>query len=753
MIFLLRLLAALALAGPLLALAQQPGLKLKPQTFLLPSPLEDASADPVLFLEADTLSGRTDERMDAQGQVKLRSRGRVLSADALTYDSRSDRVEATGSVRLDRRGDVLETERLVFDLREERGTAESPEYFFRDLKARGRADKLWLDSRTRYRAEGATYSTCELPDKQWYLKLRKLRIDRDEEKGTARGATLRVHEVPVLYIPWVEFPLSDARKTGLLSPFWGTSGRSGFEFTQPIYLNLAPNYDATISPRLLAKRGLMLNSEVRYIGQGFGGMFMGQYLENDRERQGDARYGLSFRHNHALTPRLNFSTNLQKVSDDSYFVDLSNRLTVTAQRNLPRDGTLSYSGGWWNALLRTQTFQTLQDPKAPITPPYFRLPQLAFNAQGSNVRGLDLALQTEYVDFAHPTLLTGQRAIAYPSVSYPLQSSFVTVVPKAGLHYTSYNLAGQSVSDATRTLPIVSLDSTVTFERTTRLNGSAYTQTLEPRLYYVYIPFRDQSRLPVFDTGVADFNIAQIFTENQFVGGDRINDANQVTAALSSRFIDPTNGQERLKATVAQRFYLSPQRVTLDSVLPGSLGVGMPRTATTTQNRSDLLLAANGRLSEAWYVDAAVRLDVNDNRPDRQSYTARYNPRPGATLNMGYRFLRGSYEQVDVSGQWPITERWYGVGRYTYSLLDQRAVTTVAGLEYNADCWLGRIVMQEFATFTGVSNRAIYFQIELGGLTRIGSNPLGVLRQNVIGYQRVNTLNQGQYQDDYYPVQ
>lgn len=748
-----RLLVAAALAGPLLALAQQPGLKLKPQSFLLPSPEEDVSAEPILFLEADSLAGKTDERLDAQGNVKLRSRGRVLSGDTLSYDARSEQVEATGNVRLDRRGDVLETSHLIFDLRAERGTADSPEYFFRDLKARGRADKFWLDSRNRYRAEGATYSTCEAPERQWYLKLRELKIDRDAEKGTARGATVRVREVPVLYIPWVEFPLSDARKTGLLSPFWGTSSRSGFEFTQPIYLNLAPNYDATISPRLLAKRGVMVNSELRYLGRDFNGMFMGQYLESDRERQGDTRYGLSLRHNQMLTPRINFYTNMQKVSDDNFFVDLSNRQTVTAQTNLPREGGISYSGGWWSALLRTQTFQTLQDPKAPITPPYFRLPQISYNAQGTNVRGLDLALQAEYVDFSHPTLLTGQRAIAYPSLSYPLQTAFVSVVPKIGLHHTAYNLAGQGVADATRTLPIFSLDSTVTFERTTRLNRSAYTQTLEPRLYYTYIPYRDQSRLPVFDTAVADFNMAQIFTENQFVGGDRINDANQFTAALSSRFIDPSDGQERLKATVAQRFYLSPQRVTLDSVLPGAAVSTAPSASTSTQNRSDLLLALSGRLSEAWYLDAAMKLDVNDNRPDRQSYTARYSPRPGATLNMGYRYLRGSYEQVDVSGQWPITERWYGVGRYTYSLLDRRAVTTIAGLEYNADCWIGRVVILEFATLTGVSNRAIYFQVELGGLSRIGSNPLGVLRQNVIGYQRLNTLNQGQYQDDYYPVQ
>lgn len=752
MTFIRRTLVAAALLCPLVAAAQQPGLRLKPQNYLLPPPDEEAVADPILFLEADRISGTTGQRIEASGDVRLRSRGRVLSAEHFSYDAQSEQVDASGRVRLDRRGDVLETERLSFDLRNERGVADSPEYFFRDLKARGRAGKFWLDSKTRYRAEKATYSTCEAPEKDWYLNVRKLDIDRDQDRGSARGASLRVRDVPVLYFPWLEFPLSDARKSGLLSPFWGTSGKSGFEFTQPVYLNLAPNYDATIAPRFLAKRGLMLNSEVRYLGRDFSGMFMGQYLDSDRERQGDTRYGLSYRHTHSITPQLGFYANLQKVSDDNYFVDLSNRLAVTSQTNLPREAGFTYNGGWWSARMRTQTFQTLQDPKAPITPPYFRLPQLTYSAQGTNVRGFDLGLQTEYVDFSHPTLLTGRRAIAYPSVSYPLQTAYVKVVPKVGLHYTAYDLSGQGVSDATRTLPVFSLDNTLTFERTTQLYGSAYTQTLEPRLYYVYVPFKDQTRLPVFDTAVADFNLAQIFTENQFVGGDRINDANQLTAALSTRLIDPTSGQERLKATVAQRFYFSPQRVTLESVLPGT-AVSSTGTGRNTQNRSDLLFAVNGRVSEAWYLDAALKLDINDNRPDRQSYTARYNPAPGSVLNFGYRYFRGSYDQVDVSGQWPLTDRWYGVGRYAYSLLDRRAVTTIAGVEYNADCWIGRIVIQEFATFTGVSNRSIYFQVELNGLSRLGSNPLGVLRQNVIGYQRLNTLNQGQYQDDYYPVQ
>jgi LPS-assembly protein len=740
----LRLIAAALAAAPLAAQGAQEGLKLRPSYSLLPPPADDALLqDAPVFIEADEVEGRQGQSLEACGQVELRTRGRVLSADRMSYAVPTEEVTATGNVRLDRRGDVLQADKVFFNLRTEQGYADAPRYFFREFNARGKASKLYLDSKTRYRATDATYSTCENPEKGWYLRVGRLRLDRDKDSGVARDATLRFKDTPIFYTPYVDFPLSTARKSGFLSPTYGTTGRSGFEFTLPFYLNLAPNYDATVAPRYLAKRGVALNAEGRYLGRTFDGMLNAEYLDKDRERQGDSRYALAFRHNQTVLPGLTAAVNLQKVSDDQYFVDLSNRVAVTSLVNLPRDAALSYTGGgWWSAGLRTQSWQTLQDPAAPIVPPYARLPQLTYSAAASNVRGLDIGLRSEYVDFSHPYLENGRRAIVYPSVAYPLQRSFVTVVPKLGLHYTYYDRQEQfGFSDTSRTLPVFSVDSTVTFERTTVIRGRALTQTLEPRLYYVYIPFVDQSTLPVFDTAVADFNFAQMFTENQFIGGDRINDANQLTAALSTRFIDPVDGQERLRFSVGQRFFFRGQQVTL------------PNTAVRTQNESDMILGLSGRVTRALYLDSMLMLDTNEARQERSSLVFRYNPQPGRVVNVGYRFNRDAFEQTDFSFQWPFTEKWAGVGRWAYSLGDRQSVATIGGVEYNAGCWVARFVLQQFVTLGQVSNRGFFLQLEFSGLSRIGSNPLQILRQNVAGYQQINALPQSQLQDDYYPMQ
>ncbi|MEO8038036.1 MAG: LPS-assembly protein LptD [Betaproteobacteria bacterium] len=737
-----RWVAAAILVAPLLVHAQELGLKLRLQQNLLVTPAVDDGEETPLFLEADNVSGTQGVRLDANGDVRIRERGRTIIADHLHYTVQDEQITATGNVRLDRLGDVIESDKLFLDMKNDQGYAESPEYYFKAFRARGKAAKLIIDSRTQYRAEDGTYSTCEVPEKDWYLRVGKLKLDRGKDKGTARNARLVFKGWPVLYTPYLDFPLSNARKTGFLAPTYGTTGKSGFEFTLPFYLNLAPNYDLTVAPRVLAKRGVLVNNEFRYITPNLSGLLNAEYLESDRERQGESRYALAFRHNQNFMPGLSGYLNVQKVSDDQYFVDLSNRISVTSLRTLPREGSLSYSRGWWTTTARTQSFQTLQDPNAPITPPYARLPQLTASALRPDIKGFDLGFQAEYVSFSHPTLVAGQRTILYPSVSYPLQTSFVTVVPKLGLHYTNYSLDGTTgITNATRTLPIFSLDSSVTFERNTNFFSRAFVQTLEPRMYYVYIPYRNQDQLPVFDTAIADFNLAQIFTENQFVGGDRINDANQLTTAISSRLITPEDGQERLRMTLAQRFFFKGQQVTL------------PNVDARTQSRSDVLAALNGRMSEAWYTDFAINYDLSQNRHDRTTLAFRYNPEPGRVFNIGYRFNRDSFEQADISAQWPINDKWSGVGRFAYSLRDARTVATIAGVEYNAGCWAARFVVQQFVTLTQDSVRALFFQIEFNGLSKLGSNPIEILRQNVGGYQRLNAVPQSQLQSDYYPAQ
>jgi len=339
---------------------------------------------------------------------------------------------------------------------------------------------------------------------------------------------------------------------------------------------------------------------------------------------------------------------------------------------------------------------------------------------------LDFALQGEYVDFDHPTLLNGTRETLYPSVSAPFQTSFFYVTPKVGYHTTHYSFDDANLAGETRNLPIYSIDSALTFERETNLWGRAFLQTLEPRLYYVYIPFRQQDQLPNFDTALADFNLAQIFTENQFSGGDRINDANELTAAVTSRLIDPDSGDEQMRFTLGQRYYFQPQQVSLTPDDP------------PVSDRSDVLAAFSGRITRHWFTDLGMQYNTNEDQVERSNVALRYQPEIGKVVNFGYRFTRESLEQVDLSTEWPVGGRWTGLARYNYSLQDKSLLEGLLGVEYNAGCWAARFVLHRFVSATQEYVNSMFFQLELTGLSRIGSSPLELLRQNISGYAKTN---------------
>ena len=321
--------------------------------------------------------------------------------------------------------------------------------------------------------------------------------------------------------------------------------------------------------------------------------------------------------------------------------------------------------------------------------------------------------------------------LAYPTVKLPLTNSFGFITPQLGWHLTRYNLDDRAPqSTINRSVPIGSVDSGLIMERPFTFRNTAYVQTLEPRLYYVYAPYRDQSTIPVFDTALLDFSYAQMFTENQFIGGDRINDANQLTLAVTSRFIEDTSGIERLNVTLGQRYYFSTQRVTLPGVSPRD------------KNATDLLAAVTGQITRDWRIETAWQFDTASGTTVRQNLGASYRPGPGRVLNFSYRTIDQTTQQMDISGQWPLSSRWYGVFRYNYSLQDNKLVEGLAGLEYNAGCWAVRGVAQRLATSENKTNSSLYFQLELKGLGNIGSNPLEVLRRSIPGYRSSNEFTQ-----------
>jgi LPS-assembly protein len=534
--------------------------------------------------------------------------------------------------------------------------------------------------------------------------------------------------VPILYSPWLSFPLDNARKSGFLAPIIGSSGQSGFELAVPYYWNIAENMDATITPKLFSKRGLQLGSEFRYLWPTFSGQLDAEYLPSDRIAERD-RYFFGVRHVQSLPFNISMAVSAQKVSDDDYFRDLSTRIAATSQTNLPRDVILAYGDDIWSLSARALAYQTLQDPLAPVVVPYKILPQLLASGAKQNWYGADWQFIGELSNFRHPELVNGQRLIAYPSVQVPFRRSYGYVTPKVGYHFTQYNIKenAEGLQEGTRGMPITSVDAGLFFDRPWEFRGERFQQTLEPRLYYLYVPYRDQSRLPNFTTAETDFNFGQMFYENRFIGGDRIGDANQLTAAVTTRLIESGTGLERLRASLGQVFYFEPQRVTLE---------GPPRD----QQRSDIVGVVSSQVTPTITSDLVLQYSPSRSDAAKGALGVRYFPEPGRVFNAAYRYARNDIEQIDVSTQWPLWRGLTGVARVNWSIKDKKLLEGLVGFEYNADCWQLRAVAHRFITATQQVSTSFQIQLELTGLSRIGINPLETLRQNISGYRRSDEI-------------
>ncbi|WP_420476753.1 LPS-assembly protein LptD [Noviherbaspirillum sp. ST9] len=677
-------------------------------------------------ISAEQMSGRPDREIVLERDVEIIRGPTTINADKATYRIVEDEVEAHGNIRVRRFGDTYTGDELRLKVEASEGFVLKPTYHLERNNAQGQADRIDFLGEDRAAVHEGSYSTCEGPDPDWYLKSGRLDLDNARDEGIAHRTLVYFKGVPILAAPAMSFPLSDARKTGALPPTIGTTNRGGLEVTVPYYFNIAPNRDLTLYPKIYARRGLQLGAEGRYLGESYSGRTRLEALPGDQQTKTD-RYAISSTHTQVFGPGLVYSWNINSASDDDYPTDFSRTITEAKQRLLLRDMALSYGNPLWQATARASNFQVLQDPVVPIVRPYDRLPQVSFHAGKQDVNGFDWDVDSELTRFWHPSFVRGDRFLVNPRIAYPIIKPGYFITPRLSLHSTKYNLDNNVpvvASNLSRTLPTLSLDSGLVFERESQFFGNAMTQTLEPRLFYVYTPYKDQSAFPNFDTAEADLSFAQLFSENRFVGSDRISDANQVTAAIISRYIEPT-GAERMRFALGQRFYFTEQRVTLGGA--------------RNESRSDLLVSAYGQLTRTFSVEGNVQYSQTLHAMSRANYGVRWQPAPKRVLNLQYRRARvNNLEQVDVSGQWPLADRWYGVARVNYSLPDSKVAEGLLGMEYKADCWVFRIVGQRTPTATGLTNSAIFFQLELNGLTRLGSNPIDALRANIPGYQLVN---------------
>ena len=737
------------------------------------------------FVIADNIEGRTDDVTEAEGDVELRKAGTLLLADKVQYWPLEDEVEATGNVRFLQEGTEFDTPHLRMKLSEQIGFAKQADYhivkavpskFYRQQQTvvtaassnavssgapmmlnvpnsyglpttsppsrpsegGGHAERADFEGENQILLSQATYSTCKPGRPDWYLRASEIHLDYDRDVADASHASLWFKDVPVFYSPVASFSLNHQRHSGFLNPYYSLSTKNGFDLTLPYYWNIAPNYDATILPRYMSKRGFQVGAEANYLDYNYRGMTRLEYMPND-EVENRSRYAYNIQHQHNLGRGFSGVVNWNAVSDDRYWQDMSSRLLQTSLTQLPQQLMLNYSPfSWLQTSTQMMRYQTLQpDPANPITQPYFLEPQLNIVGYKPNVLKTDLSLIGQYSQFTHPTKVDGQRFVFYPQVSLPIVHPAFQITPKFGVHSTQYALNQQAAGEPTsmsRTLPIFSLDSTVVFERESSLFDIDYIQTLEPRLYYVNIPYKDQSKIPVFDSGLSDFNFAQIFAENRYSGFDRINDANQLTAAVTTRLLDANTGVERIKAMLGQRYYFKPQRVTI------------PGETSRNTDFSNLIAAVNGLVLPKTYADAAWEYDYRDGTHERFSAGMRFQPERGKVLSASYRYTRdpltnaSTVDQIDVAGQWPLSANWYAIGRYNFSMRDQQLLEAIGGLEYNAGCWATRIVAQRLEALTGVPNTTFYLQLELNDFASIGSNPLGMLRRSIPGYGKINEL-------------
>ena len=716
------------------------------QALTVAPPSSDARKNP-LFFDADRIANLADGTVEASGDVIARTLGESFRADWLRYDPKLDEVHAKGNVLLQQNGNRLESHELKLRLSDHLGEVKTARFSFprEDGRiGRGEADVLLLRGRDRYRMETTTYTTCPVGNDDWQLRMDKLDLDYIDKVGQARDVKVEYLGMPILYAPWLDFALDNSRKTGFLSPTVGVSDDRGFEAMVPWYWNIAPNRDATLMPRLMSRRGLQVGGEFRYLEPDYRGELAVEALPSDN-LTGEGRYRGYLDHQHRFSNQLSGRVLLENVSDDDYFRDLSNLVNQTSRVHLPREASLLYTGDGWSARGLMQAYQTLQDPLQPITEPYRRLPQVMVNADRDHLLGGfgHFKLDSEFVRFDHDlaSKAVGNRFYVYPRIEASYERPYAYIRPKFGWHFTMYDLdrnpdpltSAPRDTNLTRSLPVFSLDAGGYLERDWQFGASQYLQTLEPRLYYVKIPGKDQADLPVFDSSVADLSYSQLFSENQFIGVDRINDANQLTLAVTSRLIEPGTGLERLQVTLGQRYYFNDQQVTM----PGYVARGTDIT--------DILAQVSGQITDRWRLDSGFQYNPDDGQLARANFGATYRAGPGKLVNADLRYINEDYgaglNQFDLSWQWPVKPGWHALGRLNYSFQDDRLVEGLLGFEYNAGCWSLRAVMQKLATSTGDSTNAFFLQLELQGLTQLGPNPLEVLKRSISGYTKSDEFN------------
>lgn len=681
----------------------------------------DGTVSESTTIDAMNFTTIKDGLLRVGGDVCISMGDQKISAAQLLYDDKAQNVSIKTPLRYSDQGQVIDAQTAQIDLKNNQATLNDIEYLIKASDANGRAEQISTDENISH-LTGLTYSTCPPNDQQWYISAQKADIDQKKQVGTFRKMTLRFKDVPLLYFPYAKLPLSDQRHTGLLIPQISNNSRTGFDYAQPYYINIAENMDATITPRYMSERGFMLGAEFRYLGENYRGEFYGDYLPSDKGIDRDRGFA-EFKHSQRFANNWSINTQLKNVSDDAYFQDFGNNINATSQVFLQSFLNVTGFGDNWLFNGRFNDYQIISDTIALNRQPYQTLPSVQYSWFNNSITSsLNYGIDASWDNFYREDSLTANRFDIMPYVEKTFQNSYSRFTPRLAYRSTYWSYDDEQFStinnlDDSRSLPIVSLDYSINFEK--QFSDGGYS-TIEPRLFYVYSPFRNQQNIALFDTHELTFGTALLYQTNAFSGADRQSDANQFSLGVTQRHFD-NSGAEKWNFTVGQIIYLQDRKVQLNNTV-------------ATRNTSPLITEFN-YFYRNWKASMSLHWDNDIDEFERALVKFQRKGKNNSLFNFAYRLRRGRIEQLDTSVVLPINEKNRFIARWNYSVDDNQTIEALAGIEHKNCCWATRLVFRRHVfNEQGDVNNGIFFEIQLNGLGAIGRNPRRLLNQSILGY-------------------
>lgn len=681
-----------------------------------------------LSIEAGSIQAELGGRVDIQEKIKITSGLSTITAEEASYDETAGVLQIPKSVVFENPDLIIFGESAKLLTKEKTTIIDGADYQILSIPARGTARQIRVENGANIELDEVTYSTCTSVDNSWELSAKKIVINNQSGEGKARNLVLRLKDIPIIYLPYLSFPINDQRKTGLLVPNLGRSSKRGLEISLPYYWNLAPNIDLTTTPTLMAKRGVQLSAELRFLTAIQGGITQIDYLPNDDIYKKDRTY-ISHRQTINLPSNWRMKLNGEYASDNSYFEDLTGTMSSTSRTHLLREIQLEHYSENWIMEIGMDHYQMIDDSIIDEEKPYRRLPYFNFSGMwGNKALGLNYALDSEVVFFDKPETISGSRFHVMPEVSAPLNFNGIKITPSMAMDFTKYNLHtandnSHSMSSVSpeRAVPIYSLDLTGVFQKTWK-NGR-YLQTLEPRILRVYIPYRNQDDFPIFDTIVPDMNGIQLFRKNRYVGQDRLGDTSQISYGITTKVVDANNGNSLFGLTLGQIRYFKDRKVAL------------PSESKLTQDSSGYMAMMNMKINKNWSVKLGHMWNTHSNTSMKTTARFQYKSKQSEIFNVAYRYRRNMLKQLDASFSWPVRDHWNVVGRYNYSILDRKVLERFVGLEYESCCWGIRIISRKHLAYrNGDTDTSFSIEFVFKGLSDIGDPVENLLDRGILGY-------------------